>query len=445
MVNSQLFLSLSSVIAGLATIAAASPCSMLKLTNDYRQSKGLTSLKMDRRLVAAAQFHSEDMAANDFFDHDSSDGTAWYDRVNNYFPNWAYLAENVGAYTDNETLMMDLYIASPEHNANLLDVRAVYFGSGYADTYWTQDFASTLPGDIPFPVDCITEDGFSWPQPASPTQDFTGTVKTYEGLCLDSSAGKGGLVTAQLCVRGNLNQSWTLKWEGGGFFAQVTGTNLCIDVFGSSTKNGAAIGLWTCTGNINQQFMANGNGGWTMFHSGSCFDLPMGGITHQPGTKFQEWTCNGGINQILKPTPPQSGVAQPYGFTGTLTSPDLLCLDSAQGKGKSIQANTCKTGVSTQQWTLVQVGSYFAIQSTGTNLCIDVFQQSRKSGATIGLWTCNGGLNQAWSVNSNGGLTSLNSGMCMELPGAANLQHTPGMAPLQQSCTGASNQIFTPK
>ncbi|KAJ3333662.1 hypothetical protein HDU76_005406 [Blyttiomyces sp. JEL0837] len=273
---------------------------MLQKTNQYRKTKGLLPLKLDRRLVAVAQAHSDDMAANSFVNHNSSDGSDWYNRVGTYLPNWNYLAER--AYTSNESRILQTYIASPEHNQNLLNNQSVFFGSGFTKYYWTQDFAATMPGDIPFLVDCDKEDGHLWKQPAGKDKDYVGTVKTSEGLCLDVQVGYFGvgLLLARTCVDGSQNQLWVLKQQGAGFYVKSVGTNLCVDVKNASLKAGAAVGVSACTGEQNQQFMADDNGSWIAFHSGSCLDLPKSGIVHVSGTPVQQWPCNGGKNQMFR-------------------------------------------------------------------------------------------------------------------------------------------------
>ncbi|KAJ3115403.1 hypothetical protein HDU96_000708 [Phlyctochytrium bullatum] len=223
----------------------STPCSMLRQVNNYRRSFNppIPALVLDRRLVAVAQYHAEDQAANNLMTHDSPDGTFWGTRLAQYFPNWNYLAENVARNSENETEIMGVWIRSPDHERNLRDSRARYFGSGYRSGFWSQDFGNSGDRDVLFPVDCTREDGFAWPQPAVKGQDFVGTIVTPENLCLDGQNGRGGILIATTCVRGNLSQSWTLKQYGAGFYVQQTGTNLCLDVFNESRANGSVIGV----------------------------------------------------------------------------------------------------------------------------------------------------------------------------------------------------------
>ncbi|KAI9325330.1 ricin B lectin domain-containing protein [Zopfochytrium polystomum] len=416
------------------------PCSMLVQVNKYRQSVGSPPLTLDRRLVAAAQAHSEDMSSKNVMMHDSTDGTFWGTRVASYFLFWSFLAENVAMWCYNESIIMDAWIASPEHEQNLRDTRAKLLGSGFMNGFWTQDFGTATSSDTPFPIDCTKESGYAWPQPVTAGSTFVGQLRTAEQLCLDSAAGLGGTLKANTCNKGTVSQSWTLKPKGAGFIAQVTGTNLCMDVFGMSKQNGSAVGIWSCTGNPNQQFMQNDKGSFVAYHSGLCVELPVAGIVHPSGTAVGQWKCNGGRNQAISPVDPVAGsVKQPYGFVGTVQTTDGLCVDSANGLGGMLMANKC-TGSSTQKWTLKQVGSYFTLQSAGGSACVDVFSNSVLSGAKVGLWNCTAGLNQQWVFSSTAGLINLNSGKCLDLPGTS--PRLSGTAFFQQTCNGGSSQAL---
>jgi uncharacterized protein YkwD len=50
--------------------------------------------------------------------------------------------------------MLGVFIRSPEHNANLLDSRAKFVGSGVTNGFWTQDFGAAAYFDSPQTVNC---------------------------------------------------------------------------------------------------------------------------------------------------------------------------------------------------------------------------------------------------------------------------------------------------
>lgn len=91
-----------------------------------RAQHGLARLRLSRRLQSAASFHSNEMARNGFFSHDSADGTSPLKRLARFYPSAGYLRWQVG-----ETLLwyapgvdaaaaVHDWLTSPDHRAILL-------------------------------------------------------------------------------------------------------------------------------------------------------------------------------------------------------------------------------------------------------------------------------------------------------------------------------------
>jgi hypothetical protein len=56
------------------------------------------------------------------------------------------------------------------------------------------------------------------------------------------------------------------------------------------------------------------------------------------------------------------------------------------------------------------------------------------------IWDCNGQTNQQWNLNSNGSISGVQSGLCLDAIGQATVNGTK----LQlYSCWGGSNQQWT--
>jgi len=55
-------------------------------------------------------------------------------------------------------------------------------------------------------------------------------------------------------------------------------------------------------------------------------------------------------------------------------------------------------------------------------------------------WPCNGGANQQWNLNSNGTVTGVQSGLCLDVTGAATAN---GTAVIIWTCNGGANQQWT--
>ena len=104
-------------------------------------------LTWNDKLTVAAEGHSQDMAAKDYFSHTSADGRTLADRVNATGYAWSSLGENIAAGYPGVKSVMDGWIASPGHCANLMNAGFAEVGvvcvPGVAGdtfpTYWTMD------------------------------------------------------------------------------------------------------------------------------------------------------------------------------------------------------------------------------------------------------------------------------------------------------------------
>jgi hypothetical protein len=116
--------------------------------------------------------------------------------------------------------------------------------------------------------------------------------------------------------------------------------------------------------------------------SNRCLDVPNQSQTN--GVQLVIWDCNGGVNQQFAYT-----AAQELRVYGT------KCLDvngQSTSPGAKVQIWDC-TGGNNQKWTMNADGTVVGVQS---GLCLDVTSASTANGALIETWTCNGGGNQRW-------------------------------------------------
>jgi hypothetical protein len=120
--------------------------------------------------------------------------------------------------------------------------------------------------------------------------------------------------------------------------------------------------------------------------SGRCVDVP--GSSQANGTQLQLWDCHSGSNQSFTTT--SSKQLQVYG---------TKCLDAAgSGAGARVQIWDC-TGGANQQWNINTDGSITGVQS---GLCLDAASAGTGNGTLLQVWTCNGGGNQRWTVAGGG-------------------------------------------
>lgn len=124
---------------------------VLHYTNMHRVAHGHKRLALRGYLNAAAQLHANDMSKRHYFDHDTKGGSSWDVRIIRTIrkrlggkkdPNWA-IGENIAFGQSSAKQVVDAWIASPEHNRNLLDPHFTHMGVGYAPAgkYWCQDFS----------------------------------------------------------------------------------------------------------------------------------------------------------------------------------------------------------------------------------------------------------------------------------------------------------------
>jgi uncharacterized protein YkwD len=100
-------------------------------------------------LAQAAQRQSHDMAANGFSGHTGSDGSSLADRVTATGYSWTAIGETIAAGYDNADAVLQAWLRSPGHCANLMNPSFQEMGAGKAvnqssayGTYWTQVFGA---------------------------------------------------------------------------------------------------------------------------------------------------------------------------------------------------------------------------------------------------------------------------------------------------------------
>ena len=119
---------------------------MLCLVNEQRQRYGLPPLGLDERLTRSAQEHSDDQAYMHRMTHTGSDGSSPSDRIQSFGFNWLNSGENVAYGYNGMHAVMQAWMRSPGHRANILSPQFRMFGSAVAmsdgTAYYTQDFGN---------------------------------------------------------------------------------------------------------------------------------------------------------------------------------------------------------------------------------------------------------------------------------------------------------------
>ncbi|MER6344308.1 CAP domain-containing protein [Streptomyces sp. NPDC001595] len=122
---------------------SAAEAEVLQLVNEERAKAGCRPVAANSALSKLARDFSEDMAARDFFDHTDPGGATPWDRAEK-----AGISdlggENIARGQSDAAAVMEAWMNSPGHRANILNCEfttlgvGVHFGPG--GPWWTQDF-----------------------------------------------------------------------------------------------------------------------------------------------------------------------------------------------------------------------------------------------------------------------------------------------------------------
>ncbi len=124
-----------------ARVAPSAAAQVLSLVNDERAKAGCDPLTEESHLTKAAQDYSDQMSAGNFFSHTSPDGTTFDQRIKQAgYPKPG--AENIAKGQTSAAQVMDSWMNSEGHRANILNCSLKKLGVGVttAGWYWVQDF-----------------------------------------------------------------------------------------------------------------------------------------------------------------------------------------------------------------------------------------------------------------------------------------------------------------
>ena len=128
---------------------------VLTLVNQQRQAAGVKPLQLNDQLTATATAHSQDMALNDYFGHPGLDGRSPEARILAGGYNAFITSENIAAGLASPESVVQAWMDSPGHRANILNGKLSEMGVGFyflenelGSTnyryYWTQDFGQPM-------------------------------------------------------------------------------------------------------------------------------------------------------------------------------------------------------------------------------------------------------------------------------------------------------------
>ena len=115
---------------------------VVRLVNEKRAQHGLSALVADWELSRVARYKSQDMKDNGYFSHTSPVYGSPFEMIRNFGISYRSAAENIAMGQKNPQAVVNAWMNSSGHRANILSSSYTKIGVGYvADgNYWTQMF-----------------------------------------------------------------------------------------------------------------------------------------------------------------------------------------------------------------------------------------------------------------------------------------------------------------
>lgn len=113
-------------------VGAVLPAVIVDLTNTQRNDLALPTLQRNSVLDAAAKLKADNMAAGHYFSHDSPTGVTpwhWFDAAGYTY---AFAGENLAVYFTDSDAVVDAWMKSPTHRANIVGKNYTEIGVGTA-------------------------------------------------------------------------------------------------------------------------------------------------------------------------------------------------------------------------------------------------------------------------------------------------------------------------
>ncbi len=112
------------------------------LVNKERAKEGLAPLTIDWELARVAKYKSQDMHDKNYFSHTSPTYGSPFDMMKNFGISYNAAGENIAQGQTSATQVMEAWMNSSGHRANIMDAKFTHIGVGYVKdgNYWTQMF-----------------------------------------------------------------------------------------------------------------------------------------------------------------------------------------------------------------------------------------------------------------------------------------------------------------
>ncbi len=123
------------------TEAKAFESEVVRLVNIERKKAGLTELKHNWELSRVARYKSEDMRDKGYFAHNSPTYGTPFQMMKSFGISYRTAGENIAKGQTTPAAVVNAWMNSSGHRANILNSSFTEIGVGYASgNYWTQMF-----------------------------------------------------------------------------------------------------------------------------------------------------------------------------------------------------------------------------------------------------------------------------------------------------------------
>ena len=115
---------------------------VIRLINEIRVKYGLNPLSTNTKLSQVARLKSQDMQAKGYFSHTSPTYGSPFEMMKKFGVTYRYAGENIAYGQRTPQQVVDAWMNSSGHRANILNANFTQIGMGYVATgnYWTQMF-----------------------------------------------------------------------------------------------------------------------------------------------------------------------------------------------------------------------------------------------------------------------------------------------------------------
>lgn len=117
---------------------------VVKLVNEIRANYGLSPLTQNWQLSRVARYKSQDMADNNYFSHTSPTYGTPFQMMKQFGITYRSAGENIAQGYSTAQAVVNAWMNSPGHRANILNSSYTQIGVGYVSDghHWTQMFIS---------------------------------------------------------------------------------------------------------------------------------------------------------------------------------------------------------------------------------------------------------------------------------------------------------------